>query len=260
MSSPPTLIPHYSYYSIELRGFGDTSLLSKAQKAQVASYMSNSVTIKTDKKYAKGTALWLEFLRKEHIAETHPGEFLELELSDEGRALQVILFVTWLIDADPRRVERGEEWSMVTHLRHHLTVQGGKEPDFLDKALVSKARRSAIRTVSDAKDHLREQEEKEFMPAAPEMLERVNLTHWEETSWDSTEGRSMKMVALAGWLMTDSGLRISNVAAAEPGSEDHALRASEVTAIVGEGQETRTYKGATAIQALLLEDGAVRGI
>ncbi|KAJ1387485.1 hypothetical protein B484DRAFT_459855 [Ochromonadaceae sp. CCMP2298] len=220
--------------------------------------MFNSVTKKTGKGYAKGAGLWREFLSVEHTSGTHPGEFLQNEVSDEGRALQVILFVTWLLDAE--KVGSGEVWTMVTHLRHHLSVQGGKDCAYMDKGLVSKARRSGIRSVAEAKDHLRAQEDRQFMPAAPEMLRLIHRTHWEETDWSSTAGRDKKMVALAGWLMTDSGLRISNVAAAEPNAEDHALRGREVVAIAGRGlRGTKTYEGATAIKALLAEDGVVPG-
>lgn len=220
--------------------------------------MGKSVTKKTHKGYGKGIELWLEFLRVEHSHETHPGVYLENEISDEGRALQVILFVTWLLDK--KKVDSGDVWSMVTHLRHHLTVQGAKDPSYMDKGLVSKARRSGIRSVAEAKDYLRTQEENTFMPAAPEMLALLHRTHWEETDWGTTTGRDMKMVALAGWLMTDSGLRIGNIAAPESDSEDHALRAREVVVIAGRGlRGTKTYEGATAIKALLLEDGAVPG-
>ncbi|KAJ1389474.1 hypothetical protein B484DRAFT_409306 [Ochromonadaceae sp. CCMP2298] len=154
---------------------------------------------------------------------------MELEATDEGRGLQVILFVTWLLDDGGMSGDAA--WTMITHLRHHLTVRGGIDPDFLDKGLVSKTRRSGIRTVKEAKEYLRGQDGKEFMPDAPEMLEWIHRTGWEESSWETTEGRDKKMVALAARFMTDSGLRIKNVGAAEPSREDHALRAREAVAI-----------------------------
>ncbi|KAJ1436637.1 hypothetical protein B484DRAFT_393123 [Ochromonadaceae sp. CCMP2298] len=205
--------------------------LSEGQVARVRKFLGKSVTPKVEAAYAQGAAVWEEFLLDEHSADTHPGAFLQRVVGVEARILHVILFVTWMMDE--KGLDSARAWALVTQLRHHLAVNGFKDTGFMDEDLMSKARKAGVRSVEEAYEYMRLKEEREFMPAAPEMLDWVQKGYWEEASWDTTEGMDRRMVALAGWLMTDSGLRISNTAAPDgPLAQDHALRAEQVVALV----------------------------
>ncbi|KAJ1417340.1 hypothetical protein B484DRAFT_400865, partial [Ochromonadaceae sp. CCMP2298] len=177
----------------------------------------------------------------------------------EGRILHVVLFVTWMLDE--KGMDSAAAWAMTSQLRHFLQIRGFQNTGFMDEDLMAKARKAGVRSVEEAYECMRLKEEREFMPAAPEMLGWVQRGYWDEASWETTEGLDRRMVALAGWLMTDSGLRISNTAAPDgPLAEDHALRAEQVVALVRErrGGDVRSIEAGNGLKEFLLQ-GAYQG-
>ncbi|KAJ1435622.1 hypothetical protein B484DRAFT_393466 [Ochromonadaceae sp. CCMP2298] len=235
--------------------------LSGEQIARVRVYMGQSVTARTGKAYAKGSALWLKFLAAEHSGDTHPGEFLQGVPGVEGRILHIILFVTWLLDEEG--MDSTQAWAIVGQLRHYLSVSGFRDTGFMDEDLMAKARRAGVRSVEQAYEYMRLKEEREFMPAAPEMLEWVKMGYWDAASWHTTEGLDRRMVALAGWFMTDSGLRISNTAAPDgPDAQDHSLRAEQEVALVREepGARVRSVEAGRGLKEFLSEGSEDAGV
>jgi hypothetical protein len=191
---------------------------------KIQGYMAKSVTEAVSGEYGRGIGVWKEFLGAEYTEEANPGEFLEQEPDPTDKTLYVILFMVWMEEEKGSSEE--QRGRALTYLRHHIDTVGLRPTEFMDCDLLSKARKSAIRTTDEAREHIREREDKEILPSTPEMANHIRVHNWSGVDWGTAAGRDRRMGALACQLMDDSGMRISNLA------QDHALRAKEVVAVI----------------------------
>ncbi|KAJ1394668.1 hypothetical protein B484DRAFT_439123, partial [Ochromonadaceae sp. CCMP2298] len=207
-----------------------TKRITEAQVEKIQGYMAKSVTEGVSIEYGRGIEVWKEFLGAEYTEEASPGEFLERESDPSDKILHVILFMVWMEEEKGSSEE--QRGRALTYLRHHIDVIGLRPTEFMNCDLLSKARRSAIRTTEEAREHIREREGKAILPSTPEMSEHIRVHNWIGVDWNTAAGRERRMGALACQLMDDSGMRISNLAAPESKAQDHALRAKEVVAVI----------------------------
>jgi hypothetical protein len=213
---------------------GEAGELTEAQLGRIQGFLKKSVTEAVEDGYSKGIEVWLEFLEREYVAGASPGEFMQREKDMTRKTLHVVLFMVWM--GEEKKSSEEQMW-------------------FMDGDLVSRGRKSSIRTTEEAREHTREREESKFLPTTVEMSGRILVHNWGTGGghgWDTAKGRDQRMAALACRLMKDSGLRISNVGAPEAKQQDHALR-DTVVAVVQRAWDTvpRRYSAGLELQAYM---------
>ena len=225
--------------------------LTAKQRLEVAELVRKGVTEGTGCNYTSSWKKWIGFLGSLEEGQK-PGEYLENAVCAEDKAQWVQYFMVYLRKKMGLQGENRIS-AIVSAVRHQWNMRG-HDITFMESSLVTAAKKGTRLENDQVAIEARRRKEEDKLPLTVEMVARAREMFWVNVPWTS-EGMDRKVLWLAIALGTDMGLRPGHVTKRDgPKSEDHCIKAKEVTFLFGKDGLEGSVEGGEACREFMLQN------